>query len=316
MKYIVSLQLTDTNMAANRAHVTLKTAVVWMESRFWFSSVSSSATLKFRDDVTNDSFVFISTYFHSLMFLFWLYWLPNIICVIYDTTQTGWRNYSSLFIHCQTKFFRNKIPWEKAEEAWLRPLKCLFAADRLRFDAADAFQSAPKQYSSREVSYDEHFQSPAVSLPVLKQTKQTQLESMFVLLAIASSATGYILQFIWKPVFAYRASLKKKPKACLQATAERSRLTCRSSAAYSSRHSDYKTLPAPARFSSHRAELAGVLRPRCSLLYKPEGVRVMKQEGGTKPRACVHLNGNKTNLSALVCCWRKGCVTYRHIQII
>lgn len=62
----------------------------------------------------------------------------------------------------------------------------------------------------QQVSYDEHFQSPAVSLPVLIQTKQTQLESVFVLLAVTSSATGYILQFIWKPLFAYGASLKKQ----------------------------------------------------------------------------------------------------------
>lgn len=62
----------------------------------------------------------------------------------------------------------------------------------------------------QQVSYDEHFQSPAVSLPVLIQTKQTQLESVFVLLAVTSSATGYILQFIWKPLFAYGASLKNQ----------------------------------------------------------------------------------------------------------
>ena len=166
-------------------------SVLWAALRRWSSEMTSLMTVS-------------SSY--RRIFTVWCFFFDFIGC------QT-----SSVWFMTQLKqdgeiIHLSLFPWEKAEEAWLWPLKCLFAADRLRFDAADAFQSAPKQYSSREVSYDEHFQSPAVSLPVLKQTKQTQLESMFVLLAVASSATGYILQFIWKPVFAYRASLKKKRK--------------------------------------------------------------------------------------------------------
>ncbi len=91
-------------------------------------------------------------------------------------------------------------------------------------------------------------------LPHFTQSKriqnEAQLDSMFAILDVVSSPTGYILQFIWTCV-CERSFIKTW--SCLQAAAHGSRWTCWSHAVCSSRQRDNKTLPASAHFHTHRA---------------------------------------------------------------